>query len=90
MVHRGPDSAGLFLNQHVGLGHRRLKIIDLQAGAQPMFNEDGTIVVVYNGEIYNFLELREHLMTKGHTFQTRCDTEVIVHGYEQWGADCVN
>ncbi|WP_342349206.1 asparagine synthase (glutamine-hydrolyzing) [uncultured Nitrospira sp.] len=88
MVHRGPDSAGIFLNKHVGFGHRRLKIIDLHAGAQPMFNEDGSIAVVYNGEIYNFLELREHLMAKGHTFQTKCDTEVIVHAYEEYGIDC--
>lgn len=88
MVHRGPDSAGLFLNKHVGFGHRRLKIIDLHAGAQPMFNEDGTIAVVYNGEIYNFLELRDHLIAKGHTFQTKCDTEVIVHAYEEYGIDC--
>ena len=88
MVHRGPDSAGLFLNKHVGLGHRRLKIIDLQAGVQPMFNEDETVAVVYNGEIYNFLELRDHLISKGHTFKTRCDTEVIVHAYEEYGIDC--
>ena len=88
MVHRGPDADGLFLNAHVGLGHRRLKIIDLEAGAQPMFNEDGTIAVVYNGEIYNFLELRNDLVNKGHTFQTRCDTEVIVHAYEEYGIHC--
>ncbi|MCA9469045.1 MAG: asparagine synthase (glutamine-hydrolyzing) [Nitrospira sp.] len=88
MIHRGPDSAGLFLNKYIGLGHRRLKIIDLEAGAQPMFNEDGTIVVVYNGEIYNFLELREDLLSKGHCFQTRCDTEVIVHAYEEYGIHC--
>ena len=69
----------------IALGFRRLSIIDLADGAQPMYNEDGTVVVVYNGEIYNFMELRQELISRGHVFKTRCDTEVILHGYEQWG-----
>jgi asparagine synthase (glutamine-hydrolysing) len=88
MLHRGPDAEGFFLDRHVGLGHRRLKIIDLEGGTQPLFNEDGTIVVIYNGEIYNFLEIKKELETKGHQFRTRCDTEVIVHAYEEYGLDC--
>jgi asparagine synthase (glutamine-hydrolysing) len=88
--HRGPDDAGVFLDKVVGLGHRRLKIIDLSpAGRQPMGNEDGTIHVTYNGEIYNFPELREELIRQGHSFSSRSDTEVIVHAYEQWGERCV-
>jgi asparagine synthase (glutamine-hydrolysing) len=87
--HRGPDDAGVFVDGVVGLGHRRLKIIDLSpAGHQPMGNEDGTIQVTYNGEIYNFPELREELVRRGHTFSSRTDTEVIVHAYEEWGEDC--
>ena len=85
LLHRGPDGEGYFLNGNVGLGHRRLSIIDLEAGKQPMSNEDGSVQVVFNGEIYNFLELREFLKKKGHCFSTRSDTEVIVHGYEEWG-----
>jgi len=75
----------------VGLGHRRLKTIDLsEGGAQPMFNEDNTVVVVFNGEIYNFQPIKEELEKKGHKFRSRCDTEVIVHGYEEWGAQCLD
>lgn len=74
---------------HVGLGHRRLSIIDLSTGHQPMTNEDGSIWIVFNGEIYNFLDLKKELIQEGHRFQTSCDTEVIIHGYEQWGEDCV-
>lgn len=87
--HRGPDDGGVFVDGSAGLGHRRLKIIDLSpAGHQPMGNEDGTIWVTYNGEIYNFPELREELMRRGHAFSSRSDTEVIVHGYEEWGERC--
>lgn len=89
MVHRGPDDSGYYTTANVGLGHRRLSIIDLSSGHQPMTNEDGQIVTVYNGEIYNYLEVRNDLISKGHTFLTNCDTEVIVHGYEEWGIDCV-
>ena len=87
--HRGPDQGGLHTEPGVGLGHRRLSIIDLSGGAQPLFNEDETVVVVYNGEIYNFQELSEELKAAGHCFRTHCDTEVIVHAWEQWGAACV-
>ena len=87
--HRGPDQDGLHIEDGVGLGHRRLSIIDLSSGKQPLYNEDETVVVVYNGEIYNFQELAQELQAAGHTFRTRCDTEVIVHAWEQWGAACV-
>lgn len=90
LKHRGPDGSGSYVSERVGLGHRRLSIIDLEGGAQPITNEDGTLNVVFNGEIYNFIELRVELEEKGHIFKTRSDTEVIVHGYEQWGLDCVN
>ncbi|MGA3067880.1 MAG: asparagine synthase (glutamine-hydrolyzing), partial [Tepidisphaeraceae bacterium] len=90
MSHRGPDERGYWSDGVAWLGHRRLKIIDLSsAGAQPMFNEDGQVAVVFNGEIYNFMELRAELESAGHVFRSRCDTEVIVHAYEQWGDDCV-
>ena len=88
-AHRGPDGEGYYLEQGVGLGHRRLSIIDIEGGHQPLFNEDGSVAVTYNGEIYNFRELREELAAKGHVFRTRCDTEVIVHGWEEWGEACV-
>jgi len=88
-AHRGPDGRGLHREPGLGLGHRRLAIIDLAAGAQPMGNEDGTVWVTYNGEIYNFAELRAELEAAGHRFATRCDTEVIVHGWEEWGERCV-
>lgn len=87
--HRGPDGEGYYFEPGTGLGHRRLSIIDIEGGHQPLFNEDGSIAVTYNGEIYNFVELRAILISKGHTFQTNCDTEVIVHGWEEWGAACV-
>ncbi len=87
--HRGPDSRGVFVQQGVGLGIQRLRIIDLETGDQPIFNEDRSVVVVLNGEIYNFLELREALVRAGHTFRTRTDTEVIVHLYEEEGPGCV-
>ena len=87
--HRGPDGEGRYIDHEVGLGHRRLSIIDLQGGAQPISNEDGTLQIVFNGEIYNFIELRRELQAFGHVFRTRSDTEVIVHAYEQWGTECV-
>src|SRR5580658_125495 len=90
MVHRGPDDEGLFVKQGAGLGMRRLSIIDLAGGHQPVFNEDRTIWVVFNGEIYNFRELRRELEKNGHVFYTHSDTEVIVHLYEDLGRDCVH
>jgi asparagine synthase (glutamine-hydrolysing) len=90
MRHRGPDGDGLYFSRGLGLGHRRLSIIDLEGGAQPISNEDGTIEVVFNGEIFNFIELRSELQSLGHIFKTRSDTEVIVHAYEAWGPACVN
>ena len=90
LAHRGPDGAGKYLAGPVGLGHRRLSIIDLSSnGAQPMCNEDSTIWIVFNGEIYNYLELRDRLSKRGHTFRSMTDTEVIIHLYEEHGADCV-
>lgn len=87
--HRGPDEGGVHCEPGVGFGHRRLSIIDLSTGQQPLFNEDGSVVVVFNGEIYNFQELVRELSACGHTFRTHSDTEVIVHAWEQWGEDCV-
>ena len=89
VAHRGPDEDGFYVAPGLGLGHRRLSIIDLSSGQQPMANEDGTIWVVFNGEIYNFMEVRAVLQQAGHRFRTRSDTEVIVHAYEQWGAEAV-
>ena len=89
IVHRGPDDEGIFVKAGVGLGMRRLSIIDLAGGHQPVFNEDKTIWIVFNGEIYNFPELRDELEKRGHRFYTRTDTEVIVHLYEDLGAECV-
>lgn len=88
-AHRGPDDHGIFIDRDVGLAHRRLSIIDLSQGHQPLGNEDGRIQIVFNGEIYNCLELREILEQKGHIFKTHCDTEVIVHLYEEYGSGCV-
>jgi len=88
--HRGPDEGGLHTEPGVGLGHRRLSIIDLSSGQQPLFNEDNSVVVVYNGEIYNFKKLMAELKKRGHIFRTHCDTEVIVHAWEEWGDECVN
>ena len=85
LLHRGPDSEGSHLDGPVGIAARRLAIIDLTGGDQPIANEDGTVVVVQNGEIYNYRELMHELERAGHRFRTRCDTEVLVHGYEQWG-----
>jgi asparagine synthase (glutamine-hydrolysing) len=88
-THRGPDDAGLHIAPGIGLGHRRLSIIDLGGGHQPMFNEDESVAVVFNGEIYNFQELFKLLENRGHRFRTRSDTEVIVHAWEEWGEACV-
>ena len=86
IAHRGPDGEGSYFGSGVALGHRRLSIIDLAGGAQPMFNEDQNLAVVFNGEIYNFMELRAQLVEAGHTFSTdHSDTEVLLHGYEEWG-----
>src|SRR6267378_2969365 len=87
--HRGPDDSGVYFDKDVAIGMRRLSIIDLSGGKQPISNEDGTIVTVFNGEIYNFHELREQLQSRGHTFATASDTEVIVHLYEDFGEECV-
>jgi asparagine synthase (glutamine-hydrolysing) len=89
MVHRGPDDEGYLDDGPIALGMRRLSIIDLEGGHQPIFNEDESIAVVLNGEIYNFRELRSELESLGHVFRTRSDSEVIAHGYEEWGDDCV-
>ena len=89
ITHRGPDDAGIFVDGHAGLAHRRLSIVDVAAGHQPLANEDGTIQVVYNGEIYNHAEIRPALEAHGHVYRTRCDTETIVHAYEEWGDACV-
>jgi asparagine synthase (glutamine-hydrolysing) len=88
--HRGPDGDGFHFAPGIGLGHRRLAIVDLAAGDQPLYNEDGTVCVVYNGEIYNFQPLMAELAALGHTFRTRCDTEVIVHAWEEWGEACLD
>ena len=90
MVHRGPDDDGYYISESLGLGFRRLSIIDLKGGHQPMSDSESSVWVVFNGEIYNFQELREELEGYGHVFRTRSDTEVIVHGYKQWGRDVLN
>src|SRR3989442_9425804 len=87
LAHRGPDDQGLYCDPSCGLalGHARLSIIDLSpAGHQPMFSEDGKVVLTFNGEVYNFRELREELVRRGHCFSSRTDSEVILHGYEEW------
>jgi asparagine synthase (glutamine-hydrolysing) len=88
--HRGPDGDGTFSDGPVALGHRRLAIIDPHGGQQPVMNEDGSFVIVYNGELYNFLELRAELEARGHRFRTQCDTEVVVHAYEEWQEGCLD
>ena len=90
LVHRGPDEAGLYVDDRAALGHRRLSIVDLASGKQPLTNEDGTVWISFNGEIYNHGDLRAELEAKGHVYRTKSDTETIVHAYEQWGDDCVH
>jgi asparagine synthase (glutamine-hydrolysing) len=85
IIHRGPDDDGMYFAESFSMGMRRLSIIDVAHGKQPIDNEDGTVTVVFNGEIYNYLELKKYLEKKGHIFKTRSDTEILVHGYEQWG-----
>ncbi|GAF92992.1 unnamed protein product, partial [marine sediment metagenome] len=90
LVHRGPDDEGMYIHRNIGLGHRRLSILDLSSlGHQPMCNEDKSVWVIFNGEIYNFKDQRSELMNLGHKFISQCDTEVIVHAYEEYGVDCV-
>ena len=96
LTHRGPDSSGYFFSGNLGngaslnFGHRRLKILDLSDnGHQPMSNEDETLQIIHNGEIYNYVELRKILIEKEHIFRSQTDTEVIIHAYEEWGVDCV-
>lgn len=90
ITHRGPDDEGLYIDERVGLGHRRLSIVDVAAGHQPMTNEDGSLYITYNGEIYNHADYRDELEAKGHVYTTHCDTETILHLYEEHGQDCVN
>ncbi|MBX7171207.1 MAG: asparagine synthase (glutamine-hydrolyzing) [Pyrinomonadaceae bacterium] len=89
IYHRGPDGAGNFVEGQIGLGHRRLSIVDVSHGGQPMFNEDKSLVIIYNGEVYNHADYREELEAKGHIYQTHCDTETILHLYEEYGENCV-
>lgn len=87
IVHRGPNSSGKYIDKQIALGFRRLSIIDLEGGSQPIFNEDRSKVIIFNGEIYNFQSLREELLAAGHIFSTHADTEVLLHGYEEWGTE---
>ncbi len=89
IAHRGPDGDGFHFEPGVGIGHRRLSIIDLEGGKQPLYNEDDTVLVSYNGEIFNFQEVERELIARGHRFRTRCDTEVLVHAWEEWGEESV-
>ena len=89
LAHRGPDGDGFHLEPGLGFGHRRLSIVDVAGGAQPMFNEDESVVITFNGEIYNFPELRPKLQALGHVFRNRCDTEAVIHAWESWGPDCL-
>src|SRR5580658_5182013 len=90
ITHRGPDDEGYYIEGPLGLGFRRLSIIDLAGGHQPMSDVEETVWVIFNGEIYNFPELKQELEAYGHQFRTKSDTEVIVHGYKQWGDDVFN
>lgn len=89
LYHRGPDEQGNYLDENILLGIRRLSIIDLKTGSQPIYNENKNLIVVCNGEIYNFYELRDNLIKKGHSFYTNSDVEVLVHFYEEYGTDCL-
>src|SRR5512132_1375000 len=90
ITHRGPDDEGIYIDENIGLGHRRLSIVDVAAGHQPMTNEDGRLHIVYNGEIYNHAEYRQPLEASGHVYQTHCDTETILHLYEENGPGVVH
>ena len=91
ITHRGPDSSGFYLGDGIAMGFRRLSIIDItESGDQPIYNEDKTLVLTFNGEIYNYRPLREELLAKGHTFRTQTDSEVLVHGFEEWGPGLLN
>ena len=87
IIHRGPDSEGFYIDDDIALAHRRLSIIDLEGGSQPLYNEDKSKVIIFNGEIYNYIELTKELKDDGHKFKTSSDTEVLIHGYEKWGKD---
>ncbi len=89
IVHRGPDSSGSYIDSDIALGFRRLSIIDIEGGDQPMFNEDGSLILTFNGEIYNYKELRDELIKQGHIFNSNADSEVVLHGYEAWGEEVV-
>jgi asparagine synthase (glutamine-hydrolysing) len=89
IAHRGPDDAGLYVNGHIGLGHRRLSIVDVAGGHQPMTNENGSVQIVFNGEIYNHLALRRKLLANGHRYANNSDTETVVHLYEERGVHAV-
>ena len=90
ITHRGPDSGGFYEDSRISMGFRRLSIIDVDAGHQPIYNEDKTLVLTFNGEIYNYKDLREELVAAGHIFYTETDSEVLVHGFEQWGEDMLH
>ena len=90
ITHRGPDSAGFFVDKDVSMGFRRLSIIDIDGGEQPIYNETNNLVLTFNGEIYNYKELKEELIQKNHKFYTQTDSEVLVHGFEEWGEDLLS
>src|SRR5580692_8157100 len=90
IVHRGPDDAGFYLSGNIGIAMRRLSIIDVQSGHQPVMNEDNSVFIVFNGEVYNHQELRQRLENLGHRYRSHSDTETIVHLYEEYGQDCVS
>src|SRR5262245_27723421 len=90
LAHRGPDAAGFHFDGSVGLGHRRLAVIDIEGSRQPLLSSDGAIAVVFNGEIFNFRELRQELRSAGHVFTTQGDGEVLVHGWRQWGREMLS
>ena len=90
IIHRGPDSDGYYVDDNIALGFRRLSIIDLGTGSQPIFNEEKDKVIIFNGEIYNYQTIKEDLLAKGHKFTTKADTEVILHGYEEYGKTHIN
>lgn len=90
ITHRGPDSDGFYNDEHISMGFRRLSIIGLENGSQPIYNEDKTLVLTFNGEIYNYKELKKELIEAGHTFATDADSEVLVHGYEEWQEDMLD